>query len=213
MTEICTKEQFLENIKEHEMTIIRDDGLYRHVRFSKPESTVYRFDLITWPGHVCYTGDMGTFVFSRITDMFDFFGHNLDDKYPINPHYWGEKVLSESRFGGYKEYDQEDFEIHVKTEFEEGHTDDIKYFPFPFSYLVCAYPVDLWHEVERDVLHYACDGQDRAMWSAHDFRGSDGFTFEVYEWDVTRPTYHYIWCCYALVWGIGLYKKEKGEKK
>ena len=28
------------------------------------------FDIVTWPGYLCYSGDMGCFVFTRLPDMF-----------------------------------------------------------------------------------------------------------------------------------------------
>ena len=41
---------FAEDVAEHELTVRRDDGLYRHLRFQKPGTWIYGFDLITWPG-------------------------------------------------------------------------------------------------------------------------------------------------------------------
>lgn len=64
--------RFLINTANHTMKIHRDDGIYRHLEFSRNGSNSYRFDLVTWPGYLCVTGDMGTWTFSRIADMFDF---------------------------------------------------------------------------------------------------------------------------------------------
>ncbi len=69
----CDEARFLKDVANHEMQIIRDDGVQRHLRFKKPGTMCYHFDLITWGGHLCYTGDMGTYVFTRVHDMFDFF--------------------------------------------------------------------------------------------------------------------------------------------
>ena len=70
---ICPEAIFLRDVAEHEMIVVRDDGVHRHIRFKKPGTSCMHFDLITWPGYLCYTGDMGTYVFSRLTDMFEFF--------------------------------------------------------------------------------------------------------------------------------------------
>lgn len=70
-TESEVKDRFLRDIQEHELTVIRDDGVYRHLRFQKPGTSVMYFDLITWPGHLCFTGDMGSYLFSRVRDMCD----------------------------------------------------------------------------------------------------------------------------------------------
>ena len=67
------RETFERDIGKHEMQIIRDDGVFRHVRFKRPDTICMYFDLITWPGCLCYTGDMGTYVFQRLEDMFVFF--------------------------------------------------------------------------------------------------------------------------------------------
>jgi len=64
------QDRFLNDIANHSMSIVRDDGVYRHLVFSNNGSSVFRFELITWPGYLAYTGDMGAFVFSRLNDMF-----------------------------------------------------------------------------------------------------------------------------------------------
>jgi hypothetical protein len=75
------------------MKVHRDDGIYRHLKFSRNGSNSYRFDLVTWPGYLSVTGDMGTWTFGRIADMFDFHGQpfRAARKFLINPGYWSEK--------------------------------------------------------------------------------------------------------------------------
>lgn len=65
MAKEVTESTFLREVSQHSMTVIRDDGVNRHLRFRRPETNCMGFDLITWAGHLCYTGDMGTYVFSR----------------------------------------------------------------------------------------------------------------------------------------------------
>ena len=117
----CTEKRFLDNVAHHDMTILRNDGVDRHLRFRKPGTIIYGFDLITWPGHLCITGDCGTYVFSRVDDMFCFFrmsindfNHHKDRAVNINPGYWGEKLLSVGRNAGYKEFDESAFKDRVK---------------------------------------------------------------------------------------------------
>ena len=53
-------EQFKRDVDRHQLQVLRDDGLYRHVRFlrtavdpetgKREKSSFYWFDLITWPG-------------------------------------------------------------------------------------------------------------------------------------------------------------------
>ena len=94
-------DQFNRDIEHHQMTVLHDEGLYRHIRFQNPGNSMYWFDLITWPGSLTIKGDMGTWTFSRLTDMFEFFtGH-------INTSYWAEKLDNGTEGGRRcaKEYD------------------------------------------------------------------------------------------------------------
>ena len=94
--EIMTKnaqyvlERFMEDTAHHKMEVLIDNGLYRHLKFTNNGSSIYRFDIHTWPGFLCVCGDMGTYVFQRLDDMFEFF-RSTDATLRINPHYWAEK--------------------------------------------------------------------------------------------------------------------------
>jgi hypothetical protein len=112
--EIESLERFLRETCKHEMTVLRDDGLYRHLRFQEPGSGFYWYDLITWPGRLVVCGDAGDWMFSRTSDMFLFFESQHGG---INPHYWGEKLrgakpgregarkYSEEAFKDFREWD------------------------------------------------------------------------------------------------------------
>lgn len=86
------RRQFESNTTKHQMTVLHDDGVYRHVRFAEPGTSLWHFDLITWPGHLTISGDIGQgYTFARIADMFDFF-HPIEEPWRINPSYWWEKM-------------------------------------------------------------------------------------------------------------------------
>lgn len=88
----CTEAVFLADVAHHQLTVLRDDGLYRHLRFSKPGSNDMRFDVVTWPGFLAYSGDMGCFVFERLDDMLAFFRRPYTGPgLTINERYWAEK--------------------------------------------------------------------------------------------------------------------------
>ena len=210
----CTEERFLNDVARHQISIIQDDGLYRHVRFKRPDSGTYYFDLITWPGRLCFTGDMGTNVFSRIEDMFAFFRTGKNDwnyrenGLSINPQYWAEKLLSESRFGGHREFDEEKFESTLKElviQWIKAHRDSTSK----------DERRELWEEFESTVL--CADGDSggyRKTAAAYDFyhtvNAKHSFSFsDCWEYDFTCYTHHYIWCCYALAWGIKKYDEAK----
>lgn len=78
---------FQNDTKLHEMTCIKSDDLHRHYHFSNPRNSCYWFDIVTVPGYLFMTGDMGTWAFSRIRDMIQFFNHDS-----IDYGYWAEKL-------------------------------------------------------------------------------------------------------------------------
>lgn len=95
-----TEATFRKDVAQHRMTVIHDHGVHRHLRFGKPGDSNLSFQITTWPGYLCYSGDMGCYVFFRVEDMFRFFRGER-----INPGYWAEKVQAEDR-EGVKEYDE-----------------------------------------------------------------------------------------------------------
>lgn len=201
--------RFLNDIARHKMEIKKDDGIYRHIRFSREGSCVYRFDLITWPGHLCYTGDMGTYVFSRINDMFDFFIMDKNDfnndknkKLNVNPGYWTQKALSKDKYHEIEEYSSELFEEAIKEYFDSYFEDEENE----------VEKNECWEEIKNDVLFYSEESEETAMKKATDFE-YNGFEFEdFWENDVKDYTFHYIWGLYAIVWGILQYKNNNTEK-
>lgn len=94
---------------EHVMEILHDEGLYRHVRFARPRTAMYHYDLVTWPGHLAISGDCGNFVFSRLRDMFEFFSEGC-----INPYYWSEKLVSPYGRNGVLSFSEEAFATSVR---------------------------------------------------------------------------------------------------
>jgi hypothetical protein len=188
-------ERFPIDVKDHKMEVIKSDGVHRHLRFKNPEHNAYCFDVVTWPNHLCFTGDMGTLVFSRLQDMFEFF-RNPEGR--INPGYWDEKVVA----GVTKEYCKDRFKCAIKDRFDsmaEG--------------LSIEESASLWSEIEDDVLR--CNETEfEAHEAARDFE-FQGFTFESYwEMDFKDYTFHYIWACLAFVWAINKfddYKEPKNE--
>lgn len=201
----CTQEKFDKDVRDHELTVLKDDdGYYRHLRFKNPESGAYFFDIITWPGHLCFTGDMGTQTFARVTDMLNFFRDFGKPEYRINPEYWGEKLLSTSHFGGYEEFDRDVFKKNLREDFDQQHEcvdDEVK--------------EGAWTEVQEEIIDWLeDDDMSSAIRRAMDFKSDYGTEFvDFYEYNFTRFTFHYIWCCYALVWAIRKYDAYKDDEK
>lgn len=189
----CTEQSFLKDVAGHRMTILRDDGVYRHIRFKKPDSGDMYFDLMTWPGWLCYSGDMGTYVFQRLPDMFEFF--RTDRWRPhrgwgilyINLGYWSEKIQASDR-DGVKRYSAEKFKAVVADWLDGAEASQ-----------------EVRDAVAEEVLSCADDGEYRARMAANDFE-REGFRFtDFWEADLTEYTYRFVWCCYAIAWGVQQY--------
>ncbi len=211
----CDEARFLRDVAKHEMTVIRDDGVNRHLRFKTPGTSCYYFDIVTWSGHLCYTGDMGTFVFSRIDDMFAFF--RMDDhdwnKNPhglsINPGYWSEKVLAADKNNGIEKWDEDEFVRRVNEV-------RVEWMRWAKSLGISkGERRELWDDVENDVLSNPSNEHLCVAKIYEYFKriGDEVFEFmDFFEGSLNRYTFHFLWCCYALAWGINMYDKSKENK-
>lgn len=87
----------LMNTEDHELVILHENGLYRHLRFQAPGTRMWHWDLITWPGSLAIRGDIGEgFIFTRTEDMLRFFDQGQAAGW-INAGYWAEKLDHGSR--------------------------------------------------------------------------------------------------------------------
>ncbi|MFD4943052.1 hypothetical protein ACFWNT_11045 [Streptomyces sp. NPDC058409] len=117
---------FLHETAEHELVVLYDDGLYRHLRIQKLGIRMWSWDITTWPGHLATSGDIADgYMFARLPDMLDFFyitkGHRdyySDGAPSIDFHYWAEKICG-GRSHEAKKYDSDVFLQHVKDALEE----------------------------------------------------------------------------------------------
>lgn len=209
----CTETVFLEGVKNHEMTALLDVGIYRHLRFASKEkegACSQWFEIVTWPGFLAYSGDMGCFVFARLKDMFEFFRvRPADEKATlhINLGYWAEKLAAVDRTGcapGARAYSEQRFKELVETQVTEWIRE---------NGLAVEEQEQLRNAIESDVLGFADDGEREAHEALRDFRvGVSGNTFEfsdTWEWDLKEYTFRFVWCCYALAWAIRQYDAEK----
>lgn len=71
-TALEVKRRIVNDLAAHTITSIHSDGLHRHWRCQKPGTINLYFDVVTWPGFMCVTGDMGEWLFRRTDDMVEF---------------------------------------------------------------------------------------------------------------------------------------------
>lgn len=206
--------QFERDVATHRLTIIREDGLYRHLRFAKPGSNDMRFDLVTWPGFLAYSGDMGAFMFERTNDMLGFFRRDPGErKYRMSLNYWAEKCQAEGcRGDGISEFDPEAFKRAITRQRREllvthGRTMDEDQ------------RQDLWEELGAVID--AADADEIAAWSAlREFTFLLGYGHKQSHIHLDtgdfprceRYTQRFMWCCCALAWGIEVYDQEKAAQ-
>lgn len=222
-------ERFLKDTAEHKMTVLRDDGNYRHLRCQKPGTWCYGFDIVTWPGFLAISGDMGEAMFARTADMIGFFRtadqhHDEAGGLYINPSYWSEKCKA----GGdeqfefvpkfFEAYVKEQFDEHIENHSEvvfEGDSDK----PVPPEWAS-----QLWAELRDDVIGAIEDDDSlhEAMIALRDYgqphsnpKRFGGFDFGSDIGEVAsrlqQRTFHWIWRLYAISWAVRAYDALKAD--
>lgn len=187
-----TQELFERDIAEHVATIEHDDGVFRRVKCAKPGTNVYAFNVVTWPGHLCIEGDMGTFVFSRLRDMFGFF--RSGDAGGINPSYWEEKCTASDTSGSIRKFDGE---VAMRSLRDDCDTWDDRH---PQS------AKDDFLAAAQAHIDNGCD--TRGMYEFLYNYDGDGPPIDVCDFGsgaFESFSSRYVWCCRAIVWAIAQY--------
>jgi len=197
------KQQFEEDTSLHELSIIRDDGVYRHLRCAQPGTWCYGFDVVTWPGYLAIVGDAGDYLFSRLNDMFEFFGDGTKYSDGINPHYWAQKlqgpgmgsVLSE-------EYSHETFEAVMAEWVRQASLDDMEQ-----EQLV--YPGLIQEALQRERIYEYTHSETEAREIIHELQREGIIHQDTWEWDLRDYRRDFLWCCWGIIWAIGQYQKQR----
>jgi len=187
--------RFFEDTKEHRLDVRHDDGIYRHLHFAKPGTVIYHFDIVTWPGHLAITGDGGDFLFARTKDMVEFFMYRQGQRLTINRHYWSEKLVA-PRPDGALEFSQRLYKQLIEewlkdkfTEMGEGS----------------AYS-ELSERVAHELLYDSPLGESEAFERLRLFGRIDDY----WEWALLDYRFDFLWCCWAIVWGLRKYTERAG---
>lgn len=216
-----TRTQFQKDTENFGVDILLDNGIYRHLRISNKdpnESWNQWYTITTWDNELCISGDMGTLVFSRLTDMFQFFRKNR-----VNPQYWAEKIqtirygvdnpIEEFCYDTFSQMVKQAYDDHIEDKFDGGVDED-----FLKKYCletVEEYKFDLWDEIKDQVLDYA-QGEGNNLTRAYDCLytfNELGFEFtDSWEYSYTKYTSRYIWLCEAIVRAIELYDEATETK-
>lgn len=206
MTELLLQDvhkRFVDDTSDHELTVLRDDGLYRHLRFQKPGTSIYRFDIVTWPGYLAFVGDAGDFVFARTADMLEFFvPEGRETSAGINPQYWSEKLVA-PRPDAAQTYSYEAFKRHV-SEWLDSVGDGLD----PGERTALCAAVD-----ERLLSPYldAAHSEHEAHVLLRDFECDGVRVYDSWEWSLREYRHDFLWCCYAIVSGIKSYREPVSQ--
>jgi hypothetical protein len=211
----CTQESFERDVAEHKMTIVRDDGVDRHVKFRAADGdSCYWFEILTWPGALLIRGDCGTYVFSRLTDMFSFFRTdrgNDPKKLYINTSYWAEKLLAVCSDGygrsAVERFSESSFKQHVK-ERVDGYLEERE--------TTAGQRAELWREINDEIFAYVEDGREETAFNKlMDFSSPDfpRLFEDAWEWNCKEYTSRFIWNLYAIAWAIKQYDAAHATKE
>lgn len=211
MREPAFTQQFLKDVAKHELRILQDSGLYRHLRFRQPGTGCYGFDIVTWPGWLAYSGDMGSFMFTRLDDMLQFFRkepRNGDLFGGIDLRYWAEKCTAADKCDGITEFDPPAFKREITRQRRELLVKHGRK-------LSADERADLWEDL-GDVKDAAAEDQHEAISAVRNFVfipcrpnaqhiGLDTSDFP----SCKRYTQRFLWCCCALAWAVAKYDGAK----
>lgn len=195
-----TQEHFDKDVAEWTMETLRDDGLYRHLRFRMASGGFRWFDIVTWPHRLVITGDCETFTFTRLEDMFEFFRSGGSR---INPSYWQEKIIDARDRA--RSFDWDRFRSEALAEFDRAKKE-------------CEY-TEIRAAARQD-LEDSLDETEPDEWGAvqllreYSYRHDGGRPYFYFDLSDGAPdgkgwNYHYIWCCRAIVWAIAQYDTAK----
>lgn len=201
-----SRERFVHETAEHQMEIVRDDGVDRHLRFAKPGTGMYHFDIVTWPGYLAVVGDCGDFVFSRLRDMFEFFGDKrgfADERWGINPQYWAEKLRA-PKSDAVRTYSFEAYEARVREWLADALREDLDDCVGSGELEAAAHD-QLLDDPDHEAYHDEVEAHRRLR----DFEHQGRRIHDSWEWDLREYDWQFLWCCWAIVWGIEQYQSSK----
>lgn len=205
-------EAFKADTRRHAITVVKDDGLYRHIIMSTPGTFAWRWEVTTWPGSLAIRGDIGMpLVFTREPDMFEFFATGTyDDGAPrISPLYWAEKtgmshVLEE-------EYSETEFRRQVARMLGDAVDDATGYGTEGDGWerdlaAACAV-LHLWEDMDFTDPAFEHTAREWAMGHT-DLLGDD--FYQKREFNGLKT--HFIFTCFALAMTVAAYRDHKAKE-
>jgi hypothetical protein len=203
-------ETVLYDLCGHKVEVLNSNGVYRHLRCSDGTFNL-AFDVVTYPNHLCFSGDMGSFVFTRLPDMLNLFRSKLDS---IDYGYLGGKLCAEDIHSGYERFCESTIKAslaeklnEICTEIGEGYHCDIDRLPDDLTLEQFVVKV-------REEFNDYFSGQD--LYESGYIEAIEGFVSELIpnldlghdwpEWMQTKGVSHrFYWACMAITWAVAQY--------
>lgn len=167
-----------EAFKDHKIELRLNQGLYRHWRCAKPGDGNHSFSITTIPGSILVTGDIGTLVVERETEMIHWCKTAIRDV-----HYFASKVPQE--FKKY-EYDPDMARRYIAEELQSDELSEED------------------RETLLDLQEDCDDGELDFKRCLHESGYIDGCDFP----DLDNYTSSFLWCREAIKWFLAHYETE-----
>jgi hypothetical protein len=170
----------------HAVTVEHEHGLYRHYRCGKPDSSVYAFHVVTFPGRVIVSGDVGDMAWSRCPDMLEWAAGAIQ-----SIGYFADKTWGSLRV---KEWSPEVATAAVEEEYADRlHDLDDEQDAHKFLAKCRDVRADLLLAIENG-YHAFTEAYYGSAWYGGDFPGVEDYTAE------------FLWCREALEWFLAWYR-------
>ncbi|MFI9052544.1 hypothetical protein [Streptomyces sp. NPDC053427] len=186
------KERFDGEVEGAAMTVLKDDGAYRHLRFVFPRASWAWCEVVTWPGALVLRGGLGSWMFVDTEDVTKLFRPNSHSE-RVNPLYWEGKLAPGS--GTARVHSPERAVAHIR----QTVADMADTFP--------RLPYDIDSDLldGRLVNDLSTEGGLRAAIRAfEEMHGCsyEGLYFDVESWDLKRFDPWFLLACVVLPWAV-----------
>jgi hypothetical protein len=184
-SERLVKERIDKDLAEHTVKVLHGDGMHRHWRCQKPGSWNMGFDIVTWPGSLCYTGDMGDYLFQRTNDMVAFMRGSC-----MSYSYAAEKCVAHD--GRLTEFCEESFQRTLAERLAEGDTVRVMRYGKIQEESVAEIIKGIKQVFEEGDPHATATAMyESGLWDGGDLPSCKEYAF------------HFLWCLHALKWFCG----------
>ena len=202
MRKLCRNE-----IRDHRLIILRDDGDYRHFCMSPPDNYFLKFYLLTAPGFLAYYGDLGSynFQFPHQFDVLPFFRRDIHKGPEISYSYWAEKLCAVNKRGDFEELDEDHFKEAALREFWNHNWPDKETRRHEWKFHIRDLIAEKYQSSSEAIavlMEYHYTSWARAV---HPF--DDLFEHGPFK----KPSVRFRWACWAIAETISKYDQNKEE--